>query len=175
MDAADNNQQSIVETLLSKEAEVNAEDSSGKTAWVYAAEGGYTETVQLLKRAGANEKYDALEWSGQYSDKKTFRGLIITNNLAWEKLWNRLFPEMSSADIDFNRYVVVCIFLGVRPTGGYSVKFGQPYMRDNKMIIPYKEHRSEGIVTQALTQPYRIKVFERKGDAEIVLEKTTGE
>ena len=162
MDAADNNQQSIVETLLSKEAEVNAEDSSGKTAWVYAAEGGYTETVQLLKRAGANEKYDALEWSGQYSDKKTFRGLIITNNLAWEKLWNRLFPEMSSADIDFNRYVVVCIFLGVRPTGGYSVKFGQPYMRDNKMIIPYKEHRSEGIVTQALTQPYRIKVFERR-------------
>jgi hypothetical protein len=48
-------------------------------------------------------------------------------------------------------------------------------MKGNKMIIPYKEHRSEGIVTQALTQPYRIKVFERKGYSKIVLEKITGE
>lgn len=169
MDATDSSHLDIIKILLSKGAVVNAEDNSGATAWVYAAERGYTEIAQLLKTAGAIEKYDAMEWSGQYSHQKSHSESVITNGFKWKKLWNRLFSEMSMPEIDFNKYVVVCVFVGARPTGGYSIEFGQPYLKNSKMIIPYKEHKPQGIVTQAFTQPYKIKVFERKGDAEIVL------
>lgn len=171
IDAVYDNHHDIVKILLSKGAEVNAEDNSGATAWVHAVERGYTEIAKLLKTAGTIEKYNVMEWSGQYSHQKTFKELIITDNFAWKKLWNRLFPERSIPDIDFNKYVVVCVFVGVRPTGGYSIEFGQPYLKNSKMIIPYKEHKPQGIVTQAFTQPYKIKVFERKGDADIILKK----
>ncbi len=171
IDAVYDNYFDIVKILLSKGAEVNTEDNSGATAWVYAVEGGYTEITKLLKTVGAVEKWDTLEWSGQYSHQKTFKELIITDNFAWKRLWNRLFSERSIPDIDFKSYVVVCVFLGVRPTGGYSVEFEKPYLKDNKMIIPYKEHKPEGIVTQALTQPFRIKVVERKDNKVIILKK----
>jgi serine/threonine-protein phosphatase 6 regulatory ankyrin repeat subunit B len=169
IDAVNDNQHDIVKILLSKGAEVNAEDNSGATSWVYAAESGYTEIVKLLKTAGAVEKYDVMEWSGQYSHKKNPSELVIINDFEWKRLWNRLFPERSIPDVDFNKYVVVCVFLGVRPAGGYSVEFGQPHLKDNKMIIPYKENKPEGVVTQAFTQPYKIKVFEKKGDVEVVI------
>src|SRR3989338_6151041 len=169
IDAVYDNYHEIVKILVSKGAEVNGADNSGATAWVYAVERGYTEITKLLKTVGAVEKWDTLEWSGQYSHQKTFKELIITDNFAWKRLWNRLFSERSIPDIDFKSYVVVCVFLGVRPTGGYSVEFEKPYLKDKKMIIPYKEHKPEGIVTQAFTQPYGMKVFEKKSNVEIVL------
>src|SRR3989338_374890 len=163
-DAAGNGHIDIVKMLLSKGAQVNAEDSYGQTAWVLAAERGYVEITQLLKEAGAIEKYDALEWSGQDRDEKNFREVIITNNFAWKKY------GQATPDIDFNKYVVVGVFLGVRMTGGYGVEFGKPYLKDNKMVIPYKEHRPgpQEYVTQALTQPYALKVFERKAKVVIL-------
>jgi hypothetical protein len=37
------------------------------------------------------------------------------------------------------------------------------------MIIPYRERKPTGVVTQALTQPFALKVFQKQG---VHIEKT---
>lgn len=169
IDASYNNYPAIVKMLISNGAQVNDEDISGKTAWVYAAERGYKEACEALLKAGAREKFDAMEWWMEYSNEKSPEEVIVKDALAWNILWRRLSRE-APLDIDFKKYVVIGVFLGTRPTGGYYIDFGKPYLENKKMVIPYKEVKPEGFVTQALTQPYIIKVFEKKAD-EVLLRK----
>lgn len=176
MGAAGNNQLDIVKLLLSNGAEVDAEDISGRTAWVLAVEEGNNEIAGLLKGLGAKEKYEALEWSGEYCSKENSSELIVGYIAKWEHLWKSLSADGSLPEIDFNKYVIAAVFLGPRPTGGYSVEFGQPYLKDNKMVIPYREHKPGAgqFVTQVFTRPYAIKVFEKKAEA-VIFREVAGE
>jgi len=122
------------------------------------------------------EKTVAMEWEGQYSNQEQSLVQIVTNergsrnSLGWKDLWKKVSPS-EAPDIDFDKYVIACVFLGRRPTGGYSIEFGKPYIKDNRMVVPYREHKPTGFVTQALSYPYRMKVFERSPGREVVLER----
>jgi len=119
----------------------------------------------------------AMEWEGQYSSQQEPFAQIVTsewgsrNSLGWRDLWKKVSTSSKASAIDFDKYVVACVFLGRRPTGGYWVEFGKPYIKDNRMMIPYREHKPTGFVTQALSYPYRIKVFERPAGREVVLQR----
>jgi hypothetical protein len=169
MHAAFYNYIDIVKLLLSKGAQVDAEDTTDSTAWVMASERGNVDVVKVLREAGATEKFDSLEWSGSYSDKKEYAELIIDNSFKWEKTWARFGFAAGPPEIDFNKYVIAGVFLGGRPTGGYDVKFGKPYNEDGKMVIPYDEIKPGPgqFVTQALTQPYGMRVFQRSGEVNL--------
>lgn len=128
----------------------------------------------LLEKHGSSKDYLQLEWSGQYCGEKSPSAIIADNGFKWARLWRKASGmgfayddgrdiETKAPEIDFEKYVVAAVFLGTRPTGGYWIEFGKPYLKDNEMIIPYSEHKPAGFVTQALTQPYRMKVFEKKG------------
>ena len=125
----------------------------------------------MLKNVGAKEAYDTLRWSGQNSMATGPEAAAITNRSAWEHLWTNRLRIPPPLDIDFAGYVAVCIFLGTRPTGGYDVEFGTPYEEGGKMVIPFRERKPTGFVTQALTRPFAVKVFARKDDLDIVLKK----
>jgi ankyrin repeat protein len=55
-DAAKKGDTNAVQALLEKGADINAKDEEGKTALMYAVEGGHSETVRLLKRAEAAKR-----------------------------------------------------------------------------------------------------------------------
>lgn len=175
MSAAANNQPDIVRLLLSKGAEVNAEDALGRTAWVLALKEGNNEIAGFLKKSGAKEKYEALEWAGEYCSKEGPSELIVESIAQLGNLWESLSSNGPLPKIDFNKYVIAAVFLGVRPTGGYDVKFGKPYQEEGKIIIPYEEIKPTlgQFATQAFTQPYRMKVLQKNG--EIVLRKNQAE
>ena len=86
-------------------------------------------------------------------------------------MWKKVSTSSKASALDFDKYVVARVFLGRRPTGGYWVEFEKPYIKDNKMVIPYREHKPTGFVTQALSYPYRMKIFERPAGREVVLER----
>jgi hypothetical protein len=170
-DAARGNLPDIVRMLIAKGADVNTRDKDGETAWSTAVEKGVHEVAAILRDAGAKEVYDALRWSGQYSAVSRPEARAITNRSMWQHLWTDFLRTPPPLDIDFARYVAVCIFLGTRPTGGYGVEFGTPYEEGRKMVIPFRERKPTGFVIQALTRPFAVKVFARKDDLDIVLKK----
>jgi ankyrin repeat protein len=161
----------VAALLIRKGADVNARDKNGETAWLMAVEGRFHNVTAVLKDAGAKEAYDALNWSGQYSTVKDAHAMTITNRSMWHSLWTKILHSTPPVDIDFNRYIAVCVFLGTRPTGGYGIEFGSPCEEDGKMIIPFRERKPTGLATQALTTPFAVKVFERKKDLGIIVKK----
>jgi hypothetical protein len=85
---------------------------------------------------------------------------------------NALFPGRQLPGVDFKKNVAVCVCLGQRRTGGYRIVFDSPYVANDKLVIVYHEKRPSGITTQALTQPCAMKVFEKKEEQEVQINRT---
>jgi hypothetical protein len=98
-------------------------------------------------------------------DRSGIRGplqTVIRNQDEWKALWRR----HSSTDtnpppapiIDFNREMVVGIFLGEKPTGGYEVEIVRAELSDSSLYFYYLEKSPPpgAMVTQALTQPFHL-------------------
>ncbi len=148
----------LTRLLIDAGADVNARDDKDGTAWVLAMERGESEIARVLRAAGAAERYDALEWSGEYGKYRHEVSRVVTNTADWDAIWESLFHS-KAPPVDFARYAVACIFLGERPTGGYGIDFEKPNAQGDTLVISYRERRSTGFVTQAITYPYKLKVF----------------
>ncbi len=111
------------------------------------------------------------EWSATYTGITEFRQVVIVKRAEFEVAWKAIFKSRPVPEVDFEKNVVACVFLGQRPTGGYGIEFGLPFVRKDKLVIPFWEKAPTGVVTEALTQPCVMKVFARKEKLESVLEK----
>ena len=76
--------------------------------------------------------------------------------------------------MDFEKYVVACVFLGHAADWLYSIGFGQPFMRDNLLVIPFglAEIILELSGQFKASGQYHMKVFEKKKDVTMILEET---
>jgi hypothetical protein len=88
--------------------------------------------------------------------------IAIRIQAEWDALWKRHVsietnPPPSPA-IDFNKEIVIGVFLGEKPTGGYDVEIIRAEQSDGALVIHYREKSPlpGGIVIQALTQPFHI-------------------
>jgi len=116
---------------------------------------------------------ETMEWQGTFCHQKEPLRKIITKVGEWEELWKRIFPGKTVPEIDFNKFFIACVFMGERRTGGYYIEFDRLYMRNNNVIITFREYspRPQDLVIQALTQPYYLKAYEKKNQGRVLLEK----
>lgn len=117
----------------------------------------------LLVGCGRSSKSELTTLArGTYSGITSQEAVLITNLAQWDELWrrhaNRFDPPPARPPVDFDRFSVIALFLGERPTGGYAVTVTQVRAEGERLIITAQEHRPgpEAIVTQALTQPYHM-------------------
>lgn len=96
---------------------------------------------------------------GGYEGKGNF---VIRNTEewqgAWEKLHSNIVPQPKPPIIDFSKNVMIVIFSGEKPTGGYSVSVSSIKESSNSLFVFIKESRpgQNCQVTQAITKPYTI-------------------
>jgi PrcB C-terminal len=96
--------------------------------------------------------------SGIHESLKT----AIRNDSEWRALWMKHASALSSAPppptVNFDEELVVVIFLGDKPTGGYSVEIGSAERSDGVLTVIYDERspRTGGMTIQAFTQPFEI-------------------
>jgi PrcB C-terminal len=103
--------------------------------------------------------------------------VVIRNQDEWNAFWKR----HSSIDtnpppvpiIDFNREMVVGIFLGEKSTGGYQVEFVQAERRDSAFYFYYREKSPPpgAMVTQALTQPFHLVRVAKYDNPQIIFRR----
>jgi hypothetical protein len=88
--------------------------------------------------------------------------IVIRSQAEWDALWKRHVSIETNPPpppaIDFNKQIVIGVFLGEKPTGGYDVEIIRTEQSDSALVIHYREKSPlpGSIVIQAVTQPFHI-------------------
>ncbi|MBI5631715.1 MAG: protease complex subunit PrcB family protein [Elusimicrobia bacterium] len=98
-----------------------------------------------------------MEWHGGYCEVSKPGERIVKTQEEWERLWKELGRPAPPAD--FSRQFAVAVFLGLKNTGGYGIRFLEPVSRPGETAIRYKVESPQGLATQSLTQPYAVKLL----------------
>jgi len=77
------------------------------------------------------------EWKGAESGIKTSRIVVIRNWKSWERLWAEMQGKEPLPSVNFDQYVVVCIFAGER-TPNASVHVGRIREDRREVIVSYR-------------------------------------
>jgi PrcB C-terminal len=118
-----------------------------------AADTGMKSTIQIPFQTVAK---------GSRSGMRETSQIVIRSQAEWDALWKRHVSIETNPPpppvIDFNKQIVIGVFLGEKPTGGYDVEIIRAEQTDGALVIHYREKNPApgGIVIQALTQPFHI-------------------
>ncbi|MBI4368971.1 MAG: protease complex subunit PrcB family protein [Elusimicrobia bacterium] len=125
------------------------------------------DSFAASKVAGSEQKSDnvkaVMEW------KEVMGGLaeggfhVIKDSQAWSDLWSRVRQD-PTPEIDFTKNMVVAVFMGIKPMGGYAIEIVKIVKDKKKWVIHvYERNRGAqgGFVIQAFTSPYHMKVIDR--------------
>lgn len=94
---------------------------------------------------------------------------ILRDRDAWQAYRDELPGAVPQADIDFDHEVVLCVYRGQKPTGGYGISVTSMELRDGTVTIglDLQDPPSGSMLTQALTSPYAIYRIQVPQDAQL--------
>ena len=85
------------------------------------------------------------------------REAVVRSADEWGALWSTHSSDRAPT-VDFSRFMVVGVFLGTRPTSGYTVEIVRVYRQDGVTTVEYREARpaADSFNLQALTAPFHL-------------------
>jgi hypothetical protein len=110
---------------------------------------------------------------GNRSGVRDFQQRIVRNQNEWEGLWRQHTATEANPStppaVDFNKEIVIAVFLGEKPTGGHTVELIQIDRNNGELEILFKEAAPPpgGIATQALTQPFHMVRVAMNGNPKV--------
>ncbi|HEX7140204.1 MAG TPA: protease complex subunit PrcB family protein [Vicinamibacterales bacterium] len=122
--------------------------------------------------APANAGFRTVE-RGSQSNIDRARQVVIRSAAEWTTFWRTHNFDKPAPHVDFDKEMVVGVFMGSRQTGGYSVTITSVAERDGSLVVTYSESspRPGAMTAQVLTFPYHlVAVPKRSGD--VKFEKT---
>jgi hypothetical protein len=107
---------------------------------------------------------------------------VIRDRTTWVALWARLVSDLQPAppvpDIDFSREMIVVASMGLRPTGGFSIRIEGVYEAEGQLYVTVRE-TSPGptcVTIQVLTAPVDVhRVAVHPGPVNFVERATTSD
>ena len=95
---------------------------------------------------------------GDSSAIDTKREVIVRTPSEWSSLWKAHAPSQSAPAVDFARQTVVGVFLGNRPTSGYSVEVLAARADNGVVVVEWAETRPDpgDITAQVVTAPFHL-------------------
>ena len=86
------------------------------------------------------------------------RQVVVRTAAEWQALWKEHDPGSAAPPVDFTQSAVVGIFLGSRPTAGFSVDITAVKTEGNRTVVEYLERRpaADAFVAQILTSPFHV-------------------
>jgi hypothetical protein len=109
--------------------------------------------------------------SGATSGITIGRKALVRDSEDWAALWAEHIRGVSGPlpppQVDFSQEAVIAIFLGTRPTGGFSVTIRRVERERDGLMVYFREVRpAKGVlVSQVLTQPFHIVLVKTGGVA----------
>ncbi|HET8727216.1 MAG TPA: protease complex subunit PrcB family protein, partial [Alphaproteobacteria bacterium] len=98
------------------------------------------------------------EWSGPNATATADVFVTARDDQGWRTLW-QLAGTAPPAPLPEGA-MAVAVFLGQRPTSGYTVELGDVVRRGEAVIVSYRETQPapDAVVSQALTSPYAVRL-----------------
>lgn len=83
------------------------------------------------------------------------RQAVARTAAEWEKLWREHSGDPKPPAVDFATRTVVAVFLGSRPSAGYSVEITGTRRDKGALVVQWQERRppADAILAQVLTSP----------------------
>ncbi len=137
---------------------------------------GLSAPTTLGQKTGRSLPFKTIDKNLQsgHTERKDY---VIKTPAEWEKLWKQIHPDSDappSPQINFNKQMVIAVFQGQKPSGGYAIEIKKLIYGSNKKIEATVEEKSPGkgcMATSALTTPYHIVVVAKRNQ-EIVFTHT---
>jgi hypothetical protein len=88
--------------------------------------------------------------------------VVVRSQSEWVALWGRHMRTRTAPPpppaIDFSQEMVVALFLGERPTGGYEIEVTRVERTDTGLSIRFRVKKPEpgAMLMQVLTQPFHL-------------------
>ncbi|NNG03209.1 MAG: protease complex subunit PrcB family protein [Inquilinus sp.] len=113
--------------------------------------------IPLAAGPGINGRHD---WFGAQSAGQLDVQITARDQRGWEILW-QLVGEPPPGELPEGS-MALAIFLGSRPTGGYTVAFDRVTRQDGLVVAGYRETTPppDALVSQAFTAPYAIRLVQ---------------
>jgi hypothetical protein len=99
---------------------------------------------------------------GNGSEQIPKENLIITNNVSWEKLLqkmnlvNGVSTYFNESNIYFKNYIVLAIFDEIKRNGGHTISIKNIVENKNNLIVTMDYGNPNGDLTEVITQPFQI-------------------
>ena len=100
---------------------------------------------------------------GDRSQIMSRREAVVRTAAEWTALWKELGSSRPRPTVDFAKSAVVGIFLGSRPTAGFTVKIDTIERQGAEIVVTYRERgpNPTDMVAQMLTAPYLLVTIEK--------------
>jgi hypothetical protein len=95
---------------------------------------------------------------GEMSAIDEAREVVVRDGSEWSTLWKQHNWNDPPPRVDFAAQTVLGVFLGSRPTAGYSVEITKATLDGGTLVVEYVEHRpaARDITAQVLTMPFHL-------------------
>jgi len=104
------------------------------------------------------------EWKGYHCGYAEAARLVIKTEDRWKEVWGKVhllrLPQQDLPKIDFQKELVIAVFMGERKSGGYEIEIRKIIKTEKEIVVEVeeKEPSPESLQSMALTQPYHIVV-----------------
>lgn len=143
-----------------KRAQSRAKESAEANAKAQAA-------TAAAKEKAAKKESKPMEWKGQQGGPHEAGHRLITDQKGWEALWRVMGKDAPA--LDFAKYNAVVVFLGERPTGGWTATFADAREKEGDTIVSYMVKEPKGFTTQAFTNPYHIRAYAKPAKGKMLV------
>lgn len=88
---------------------------------------------------------------------------IARTSEEWQSLWQRHAPGRPAPAVDFTKNMVVGVFLGSRPSGGYQAEITGIAVEGGVMVVKWAERRPGPgqVAAQVMTAPSHLVTVPR--------------
>lgn len=110
-----------------------------------------------LQGGAAAEPGRQLDRGGQtFVDDR--RQVVARTQEEWSALWKQHAPDRPMPRVDFAKEMVIGVFMGSRPTAGFSVRIVSAAEDRGEFVVRYLEQRpaADRMTAQVITSPYHI-------------------
>jgi hypothetical protein len=110
---------------------------------------------------------------GDQSNVDDAKQVLVRTAAEWTKLWQQHNPDRPRPSVDFSKEMVVGVFMGSRPTAGFSTSIVSATVANGALLVRYSETMPapRTMAAQVLTFPYHIVAIPKAAVTGVKFEK----